>query len=93
MVHLFVDADQLLQMRDEPIDLHGIAEAIGRLIPPAVECGFERHPIKAGVDLDGVEILRITLEPALLRKAFRIEEPAPVLVDPAGAADVDLGNS
>src|SRR5205085_956033 len=45
--------------------------------------------IEAVVDLDRVEFARIVFEPALDGQLLGIEQPAPVLVDPAGATDPD----
>src|SRR5689334_21011123 len=36
-VDFLVAADKLLHMRDEPVGLHGVAEAGGRFLSPAVE--------------------------------------------------------
>src|SRR5690606_20366002 len=36
---------------------------------------------------DGVELARVPAEPALRRQVLRVEQPAPMLVDPPGTAD------
>src|SRR6476659_7824239 len=86
-------AEQLLQMGDEAIDLDRVAKSRRSLLAPTLEGGRERKAIEARIDLHRVEFFRIALEPALLRQAFGIEDPAPVFVDPAGTADVNFGNS
>ena len=90
--------DQLLHMGDEAVDLDRVAEARRRLLAPAIEGRFQRNAVEAGVDLDRVELFGVALEPQSLGQAIRIEDPAPVFVDPARAADVDaagrpFGNS
>src|SRR5689334_149006 len=80
---------QLLHVGDEAIGLDRIAESGRRLVVPSVE-GFRlRHAIEAGIDLDSIELLRVALEPALLRQALWIEDAPPVLVHPARATDVN----
>ena len=88
-----VAPDELLHVGDEAIGLDRVAKARRRLLAPAVEGRRERQAIEARVDLDRVELFRIAFEPALLGKALRIEESTPMLVDPAGAADMHFGNS
>src|SRR5215212_5948522 len=89
---------ELLRLRDEAVGLDGVAKTGGRLLAPLVECLGLGQPIETVVDLNRVELFRITLEPQALRHTLRTEDPAPVLVHPAGTSDVNaaaavIGNS
>ncbi len=85
---------ELLHVGQETVGLDRIAKARRRFLAPAVEGRGQGQAVEAGVDLDRAEFLGIAFEPTLLRQAFGIEQPAPVPVHPARAADVNSrGNS
>src|SRR5690349_9228858 len=75
----FPAIQQFLHVGDEAVRLDRVPEPRRSLLPPALEGGGKRHPVKARVDFDRVEFVAVTFEPTLLRKAFRIEQAAPVL--------------
>ena len=61
----------------------GGEQEIGRcLLNPARDRFGRGEPVEGRVDLDGVEDLRVTLEPASLGQALRIEPAAPAVVLP-----------
>src|SRR5262245_32467389 len=67
-----------------------VNESFRRLLAPGLEGLSGGQLIESVVDLDRVERLGVELEPLLRRRSFRIEAPAPVLVIPARASDVNL---
>src|SRR6185312_10492047 len=85
-----VEHRQPLDVGDVAAHLHREAEPFGTLIDPALDGGAGGEAVEGVVDLDRVEVLGVEAEPGALRDALRIEELAPVGVDPARAADVDL---
>jgi hypothetical protein len=59
---------------DEFADLDGVNEAsLARLAPPSFNVCHGRPRIKGGVDFDGIEALRVMLEPFAGRELFGIE--------------------
>jgi hypothetical protein len=78
----------------EPLDVSDVAagldreaEVVGRFLDPPADRVLGRQPIEGVIDLDGVELRRVVAQPLALRELFRVKGPAPVLVDPARAAD------
>ena len=69
--------------------LHREREPARRHVPPALDRLRRREPVERGVQLDGVEQLRVPLEPAPLREPLRVEEAAPVPVHVAARPDAD----
>src|SRR5215475_10243195 len=67
-----------------------VDESVRRLLAPGLEGLSGGQLIESIVDLDRVESLGVELEPLLLQRSFRIEAPAPVLVIPARASDVNI---
>src|SRR3954454_9118575 len=74
-------------MRAERAELQRIDESRRRLRAPRVRGRRWRQSVEGVVELDGVEQRRVVLEPTLRRYAGRIDDAAPVLVHPSGAAD------
>src|SRR5215475_12480157 len=72
------------------IRLDRVDESDRRLLAPGLEGLSGGQLIESIVNLDGVESLGVELEPPLRWRFFRIEAPAPVLVIPARASDVNL---
>ena len=64
-------------------------EAFGRPARPALEGLVGGLPVERHVELDGVEPLRVPLEPARLRHAAGVEALTPVAVLPARRPDED----
>src|SRR5215470_3066467 len=80
---------QPLQMGQVSIRFDRVNESVRRLLAPGLEGLSGGQLIESIVDLDGVESLGVELEPLLRRRSFRIEAPAPVLVIPTRASDVN----
>jgi hypothetical protein len=60
----------------------------GNRIPPPKERLFLRQPVKGIVDLSSAEATSIVLEEGLVREARRIKRAFPMIVIPAGRADI-----
>src|SRR3954447_22088974 len=79
------------------VGFDGVAKARRRLLAPFLKRAWGRQAVEAVVDLDGVEIFGVAVEPARLRQPLGIEDAAPMLVHPPGAANADasggVGNS
>ena len=58
------------------------------VVPPG-ERGVLRPPVVAGVELDGLQPLRVELQPASPRHARRVERPRPAVVRPPRRAHED----
>ena len=69
----FLAIEQFLRLGEEAVRLDRVAKAGRRLLAPFAERRRRREAIEAVVDLDRVELFRITLEPSPLRQAFGIE--------------------
>src|SRR5690242_1093809 len=76
-------------MRDEPARFRGEAEILRHRIAPRRERFQARHAIEAAVDLRGREAVLVEIEKAACGQLRRIERPKPMLVVPAGRADMD----
>jgi len=81
-------ADPLREVLEAP-DVRQVATRLGGdheigwcLLNPARHGVGRGEPVEGRVDLDGVEDLRVTLEPASLGQALRIEPAAPAVVLP-----------
>src|SRR5215831_12668520 len=81
---------QPLQMGQVSIRFDRVDESVRRLLAPGLEGLSGGQLIESIVDLDRVESLGVELEPLLRRRFFRIEAPAPMVVIPARASDVNL---
>ena len=78
-------------MRDQAVDFDGIDEAaLWRLANPAADGGSRGPTIEGGIELDGFEFFGVVREPFVSGNAGRIEGVAPVPVEPAATADVNL---
>src|SRR5579862_3985959 len=84
---------QALDVGDEAAALDGEPETFRRALPPTFEGLRFGQTVEGVVDLDGVETLGVELEPGALRQAFGIKDLAPMVVDPARAANPDLGRA
>ena len=84
---------QALDVGDKAVQLDGVAEVVGHRAAPLLEGRPLRLPVERIVQLDGVEVLRVVLEPTRCRKVFRIEATAPMPVLPSGCADTQLTQS
>src|SRR5207249_3294504 len=62
---------QTLDVRDEPIELHGVHEIVRDGPPPLLERLLLRLAVKRIVELDGVEVPRVVLEPLPRRAVAR----------------------
>src|SRR4029079_5595697 len=58
-------------------------------LDPALDRVGRGEPVEGRVDLDGLEDLRVPLQPAALGQALRVQDPPPVVVLPTRAADAD----
>jgi hypothetical protein len=58
-------------------------EVVRRVVDPAVDRRRLGQPVEGGVDLDGVELARVVLEPPPRRQARRVERLLPAGVVPA----------
>ena len=92
---LVVAADALGEVL-KPLDVGHVAarlagerEVLRRLLDPARDGVGRGQPVEGRVHLDGVEHLRVALEPAALREPVRVEPAAPAVVLPARAADAN----
>src|SRR5215475_6070320 len=81
---------QPLQMGQVSIRFDRVNESVRRLLAPCLEGLGGGQLVESIVDLDRVESLSVELEPLLRRRSFRIEAPAPMVVIPARASDVNL---
>src|SRR5215813_8009013 len=81
---------QPLQMGQVSIRFDRVDESVRRLLAPGLEGLSGGQLIESIVDLDRVESLGVELEPLLRWRFFRIETPAPMVVIPARASDVNL---
>src|ERR1041385_194074 len=60
-----------------------------RAVAPPLDAGFGRQAVERVVQLDRIEVARIPLQHLRRGQFFRVERPLPMLVVPAGRADVD----
>jgi hypothetical protein len=75
--------------RQQPVQLDVEREAARRDLPPARDLGRGGNGVEGGVDLDGVEALRVVRQPVASRQSRRVpllDEPG---VRPARRADMD----
>src|SRR5439155_21545444 len=79
-----------LDVRDEPIELHRVDEAVGYGVAPAHERPALGLSVEGIVQIDRVEAHRVIREPTRDRKMARVEPALPVGVLPAGGADPQL---
>jgi len=70
-------------VRDEAIELHGVHEIVRDGPPPLLERLLLRLAVEGIVELDGVEVPCVIVEPLRRREILRIEAALPVLVLPA----------
>jgi len=85
---------QPLDVRQIPADFDREREVRRRLVSPALDRFASRQPVERRIELDGIEVARVELEPAPCRESRRVElAAAPGLVIPARAADPDLSDA
>src|SRR5688572_2972102 len=78
-------------VRDELVDLYRVRKAPAPDLTVPRGDGSECRPrVKGRVELDRPERARVMFESAAARMAFRIEAVAPMPVEPARAADMDV---
>src|SRR5262245_48977200 len=77
---------QLLHVSEVAAGFHGVLETTRRAAAPLLERGRLGEAIERVVDFNGVEALRVVLEPRMLRKTRRIEVASPVPVLPPRAS-------
>jgi len=65
------------------------AKVLWNLSPPAHEGTIGGPVVIRTVDLDGREVLHIVGQPVTLRRPLRVEHAVPVIVAPAGCADMN----
>jgi hypothetical protein len=82
-LHRLVRILQLLHVRQETTGFYREQKPCGHSRAPLREHTLIRQAIKAVVDLDGVELPGVILEPLALRNLDRIEVTAPMPILPA----------
>src|SRR6266513_3232353 len=83
---------QALDMGDEAIELDGVDKVVGHGPAPLLERLLFGLPVEGVVQLDGVEVTRVVLEPPRRREILWIEAALPVLVLPARCDDPVLAH-
>src|SRR5205085_4990424 len=78
---------QLHAMRSELSDLDRVQKPRWRLLPPVLHCTEGRQPVKRVVDLHGVELACVVVEPRTGRRGRRIKPAAPIPIRPARTAN------
>src|SRR3954451_21592302 len=76
-------------MSQSPRSLDGHAEPWRQAGVPAREGGIPGPPVKAGVQFHRAEVGDIVLEPVPDGQSRRVQDVLPVVIAPAGGADVD----
>jgi len=82
-----LDRGQALDVGQVPARLDDELEVPRRLLCPVGHGITPCEAIEGRIDLDGVELLCVELEPAALGLPFGVEPAAPAVVHPSGAAD------
>ena len=77
-------------VRDEAARFDAEAEACRSGGLPRLYGAFRGEPVEAVIQLDGIELLGVVVEPAGLGDVARKEIALPVLVAPPGAADTNV---
>jgi hypothetical protein len=88
-LHRVLDADEALEVRDEPAAFDGVAKPRRSALAPAAYGRLRGEPVEAVVDLDRREALRVVVQPAGASEPTRVEPAAPVVVRPAARTDSD----
>src|SRR5690242_17531188 len=83
---------ELLVVSQEAAGFHREAEACRRCLAPGVEGRHTGQFVEAVIELHRIEVGKIKLEHFRGRELLGIERPAPVVVVPAGSANVDSGH-
>lgn len=84
---------QLFRVRDETAYLGAKAERFWNGIYPVPDSRCQRKLIEAAVDLRGIEHLAVIFQLLRNREPGRVKNPAPVLIAPAGSADIKFTRS
>jgi ubiquinone biosynthesis protein len=86
-----VAAASIAQVHRAEVETDGKNTSVAvKILRPGIERRFAREPVERIIDLDRIKRLGEMAEPEPLDQFFRVKDPAPVTVYPAGGADPNL---